>query len=275
LKPDAELDPFIRLVEALEPWLGQIVVIGGWAHRLYRLDPRAQKLAYLPLTTLDCDVAVPTKVDVKKENIRERMLAAGFQEEFVGEDPPPATHYHLGGHGGFYAEFLTPLVGTEHGRGGKRKATREVGGISSQQLRYIDILMISPWKIALGRGNEFPFNPAKQAQIANPATFLAQKILIQGERDRKDRAKDILYIHDTIEAFSGNLAELRQTFATDIRSHLHRNRVRELTSAADVLFENVNDTIREAALMATGRKLTGETIIEMCRAGLKEIFARK
>jgi hypothetical protein len=275
LKPGAELDPFIRLVEALEPWLGQIVVIGGWAHRLYRLDPRAQKLAYLPLTTLDSDVAVPAKVDVKKENIRERMLAAGFQEEFVGEDRPPATHYHLGGHGGFYTEFLTPLVGSEHGRRGKRKATREVGGISSQQLRYIDILMISPWKIALGRDNEFPFNPAKQAQIANPATFLAQKILIQGERDRKDRAKDILYIHDTIEAFSGNLAELRQTFATDIRSHLHRNRVRELTSAADVLFENVNDTIREAAFMATGRKLTGETIIEMCRAGLKEIFARE
>jgi hypothetical protein len=42
---DPELVPFARLIEALDPWLGQIVVIGGWAHRLYRLDPRAQNLA--------------------------------------------------------------------------------------------------------------------------------------------------------------------------------------------------------------------------------------
>jgi hypothetical protein len=33
-------------------------------------------------------------------------------------------------------------------------------------------------------------------------------ILMQDARDRKDRMKDILYIHDTIEIFSGHLAEL-------------------------------------------------------------------
>ncbi len=86
MKADAELEPFARLVEALKPWLDQVVVIGGWAHRLYRLDPRAQKLTYPPLTTLDSDVAVPAKIDAKEENIRERLLAVGFKEEFVGED---------------------------------------------------------------------------------------------------------------------------------------------------------------------------------------------
>jgi hypothetical protein len=90
LKADAELEPFARLIEALEPWLEQVVIIGGWAHRLYRLDPRAQKLTYPPLTTLDSDVAVPAKIDAKGENIRERLLAAGFQEEFVGSRTPQA-----------------------------------------------------------------------------------------------------------------------------------------------------------------------------------------
>lgn len=71
----------------------------------------------------------------------------------------------------------------------------------------------------------------KQLQIANPASFLAQKILIQGERDRKERAKDILYIHDTIEAFSGNLNELRNLFVNHIRSGLHAKRVRKLAKA--------------------------------------------
>ena len=186
MKADAELEPFARLVEALEPWLKQVVVIGGWAHRLYRLDPRAQKLAYPPLTTLDSDVAVPAKIDAKEKNIRERLLAAGFHEEYVGEDRPPATHYHLGAQGGFYAEFLTPLVGSEHGRGGTRKATREVGGISSQQLRYVDILLVSPWKVGSeARTNGYPFASAKQVQVANPVSFVTQKILIQGTRPQR------------------------------------------------------------------------------------------
>jgi len=59
---------------------------------------------------------------------------------------PPATHYHYGKGGGFYAEFLAPLVGSEYDRRGKRKATLEVAGVSSQLLRYIEILLVSPWK---------------------------------------------------------------------------------------------------------------------------------
>ena len=157
---------------------------------------------------------------------------------------------------------------------GGRKATREVGGISSQQLRYMDILLVSPWKVGLGRDIGYPFDALKHVQVANPANFLAQEILIQGERDPKDRAKEILYVHDTIEAISGNLEEMREIFANQIRSHLHPKRVRELTSAADVLFGSVNDMIRESALMATGRKLSAEVMIERCRAGLKRIFVQ-
>lgn len=127
MKQDRELEPFGRLVEALNPWRREVVVIGGWAHRLYRLDTRSQKLTYPPLTTLDSDIAVPAKVAVRVVSIRDRLLAAGFQEEFVGEDRPPATHYHLHAHKGFYVEFLTLLVGSEYTRTGKRKATQEVG----------------------------------------------------------------------------------------------------------------------------------------------------
>jgi hypothetical protein len=50
---DPALETFSKFIVALEPWLGEVVVVGGWAHRLYRLDPRARKLDYLPLTTLE------------------------------------------------------------------------------------------------------------------------------------------------------------------------------------------------------------------------------
>jgi hypothetical protein len=51
-----ELEAFSKFVDALAPWLGEIVLIGGWAHRLYRIHSLARKLDYLPLTTLDGDV---------------------------------------------------------------------------------------------------------------------------------------------------------------------------------------------------------------------------
>jgi hypothetical protein len=107
-----ELDLFARLARALEPWIDQMVIIGGWAHRLYRLHPKAQEPGYAPLMTLDTDVAVPVMLATKPQNLRERLLSNGFTEEFLGDHRPPATHYRLGNEpGGFYAEFLTPLAG--------------------------------------------------------------------------------------------------------------------------------------------------------------------
>src|SRR5258708_33701391 len=136
---DPGLEAFSKFIVALEPWLGEVVLVGGWAHRLYRLDPRARKVDYLPLTTLDGDVAVPTKLKKEESTVRKRLLEAGFEEEFIGEDRPSATHYHYRKGGGFYAEFLAPLEGSEYDRSGRRKATKEVGGVSSQLLRYIEI----------------------------------------------------------------------------------------------------------------------------------------
>jgi hypothetical protein len=44
MTPSSDLPAFARLIMALEPWLDRIVIVGGWAHRLYRLHPHAQTL---------------------------------------------------------------------------------------------------------------------------------------------------------------------------------------------------------------------------------------
>jgi hypothetical protein len=165
---DPELEAFSKFIDALEPWLGEVVLVGGWAHRLYRLDGRARKLDYLPLSTLDGDVAVPPKLKKEESTVRKRLLEAGFEEEFVGEDRPLATHYHYGKGGGFYAEVLAPLEGGEYDRNGRRKATKEVGGVSSQLLRYIEILLISPWKVELGEENGYAWSPKRSLRPAQP-----------------------------------------------------------------------------------------------------------
>lgn len=72
--------------------------------------------------------------------------------------------------------------------------------------------------------------------------------------------------------FSEHLGELREIFTKEIVPKLHARRISELTGAADRLFAKVDDNIREAAHMATGRKLGPEELAESSRAGLKELF---
>jgi hypothetical protein len=261
-------DPFRRLISALAPWLDQIVIVGGWAHQLYRLHPLAQDLSYLPLTTLDTDVAVPAKLRVGEQDIRERLLAHGFTEELLGESRPPATHYLLNGESsGFYAEFLTPLIGGEYDRKHKRKATTESAGITSQALRYIELLLNDPWSIDLESDGL-----AVRVPIANPVAYLAQKVLIHKKRERHDRAKDILYMHDTFEVFGERLPELRELWRNIVATRLSPRARSVVSRAAEVLFGDLSDDIRRAAEISAERALSPEVVREACRYGFSQVF---
>lgn len=268
-----EYEQFARLIASLEPWLASVVIIGGWAHRLYRIHPSAQQVMYVPLMTLDTDVAVPARLQVTGQDVRERLMANGFEEERLGQDKPPATHYRLGdAKTGFYAEFLTPLFGAEHGRDGKPKGTRRIAGVVSQQLRHLEILLYAPWTVGIDRSNGFPFVDPKQVQIANPASFLAHKVLIHNKRTRGKLAKDILYIHDTLEIFGERLEDMSREWDTKLKPRIHPKSVRKIERAATEIFGEVDDEIREAAQMAGFRKLSAEAVRERCNFGLKRIF---
>ena len=76
-------EKFAQLVEALGPYLDRVVIVGGWAHRLFRSHPLAQALPYAPLMTRDTDVALPAGIAAGTENLRERLLSHGFHEAFL------------------------------------------------------------------------------------------------------------------------------------------------------------------------------------------------
>lgn len=268
-----ENEQFARLIVALEPWLPQVVIIGGWAHRLYRLHPSAKQVEYLPLTTLDTDIAVPPRLKVIGKNVRERLIANGFEEERLGDDQPPATHYRLrDAKTGFYAVFLTPLFGPERGRDGKLKATRRIAGVVSQQLRYLEVLLLAPWTVRLSHSHGFPFEDPRDLRIANPASFLAHKVLIHNKRTLSKFAKDVLYIHDTLEIFGGRLEDLNRAWRTEVKLQIHPNAVKTIHRAATDLFGQLNDPIRDAARMTESRKLSAEVVRERCNFGLDQIF---
>jgi hypothetical protein len=273
MNANPEFASFARLVESLTPWLDQVVIIGGWAHRLHRLHPLARPLQYEPLATLDADVALPRRIRVAGDEIYQRLAANGFEAEFLGHHRPPAAHYRLTDPGiHFYAEFLTPLVGGAVGRRGRQNPTQRVGGVSSQNLRYIEVLLAAPWSVSLSATNGFPFANETGVQIANPVSFLAQKILIHRRRNRDERAKDILYMHDTIDTFATRIDDLSAEWVRNIRHELHANSVRAVESAAATLFGAVTDSIRAASRIVQARNLTPEPIRETCNLGFSRIF---
>jgi hypothetical protein len=262
---------FARLIEALRPWLGHLVIVGGWAHRLHRLHALAGAPTHPPVRTRDVDLAVPTHAPLPGD-IGEALRCAGFGPTFLGEGAPPVTHYHLQDDPGFYAEFLAPLQGAEFTRRGKRDVTVERAGITAQKLRHLDVLLVAPWAVQLGHGTDVPVDPPADIRLPNPVSFMVQKVLIHESRRPDKRAQDLLYIHDTLELFGGALEALRAVWRDQVRPSMPDRTARRAETRTRALFENVTDDIRAAARIPEARRLSPETLRGAGEYGLEQIL---
>lgn len=65
---------FGRVVLTLAPYLDEIVFVGGWSQRLFRLHPLAASKAPAPLITLDADLAAPITLSNRGRTLRELLL---------------------------------------------------------------------------------------------------------------------------------------------------------------------------------------------------------
>ncbi|MDB4912383.1 MAG: hypothetical protein JWM95_27 [Gemmatimonadetes bacterium] len=78
-----------------------------------------------------------------------------------------------------------------------------------QKLRHLDLLLMRPWGVMVDVGTGTSRTTSAKVMIANPVSFIAQKLLIQTARKPDKQSQDILYIHDTLELFASNLDSLR------------------------------------------------------------------
>lgn len=267
-----DFDSFGRLLQAIEPWRAHLVLVGGWAHRLHRFHLLASVPDYDPLITRDTDLAF--KADAPLEgDIRSALAAAGFEEELSGDHNPPVTHYALGeDDAGFYAEFLTPLRGSGIKRNGDQDVTVAKAGITAQKLKHLDVLLVEPWLIRIGSAEGVAVPAPIDVQVANPVSFIAQKLLIQKYRSPTKRAQDVLYIHDTIELFGAALGTLHSLWKQSLAAKLGSKRAKLVTDGSDQTFSSVTDVIREAARIQQDRALAPDRIRAVCQLGLKGIF---
>ena len=271
----AKMDDFqalARLANALRPWLGELVIVGGWAHRLYRMLPNVPTLPYQPLRTRDADVAFSASNSLAG-NMGTALKAAGFREELAGENTPPVTWYRLGGDDqGFYAEFLAPLVGSGTKRDGTDDTTLTKAGVTAQKLRHVDLLLTSPWTIHLDADGVVPIETPAVLRIPNPTSFIVQKLLIHAQRPPEKRAQDALYVHDTLDLFGGQLETLQATWRRDVRPTLSSKTAAKIELLARDQYGEVTDVLRAASRIPQDRTLVPERLQARCEYGLLEIL---
>jgi hypothetical protein len=263
---------FTRLLEALRPWLGHVVIIGGWAHRLHRFHPLAHPPTYAPIQTRDADVAFSLSAPLVGD-IANALQEAGFRKDLSGEHMPPITQYRLGDDDqGFFAEFLTPLQGSGYKRNGEPDVTAAKAGVTAQKLRYLELLLVCPWVVRLTKDLGIPLTTPVDVMLANPACFIAQKLLIQKYRRPDKRAQDALYIHDTLDLFGSELPTLKCLWRHDVAPGLHPSERKAIEQARKDHFGVVTDVIRTAALIPQDRVLTPDRMQAACALGLDEVF---
>jgi hypothetical protein len=268
---------FARVVRSLDPYLGDLVFVGGWAHRLFALHELASPIDFQPLMTADTDIATPQRLRPRASSIRQLLQDNGFEEELSGDERPPVSEYRLGEEeGAFYVEFISPQAGGANKRDGSSDATVGIAGITAQKLKYLDVLFVHPWSVRLNASNGFPLGKdGLTVKIPNAPSYLMHKVLVLRERKLDKQSKDILYIHDTLLMFAAAFDRLRVAART-VAKDVHPNWLRTFNERRSMQFAAVDDRIRGAERIAleTGRASppSSEQIRRICQAGLDHIF---
>lgn len=222
--PDAFL---AHVLWTFRPYLDTVVLVGGFAVRLYELHPRAASTAVRVLRTFDADLAVPSGgIPVTGESLGALAEAAGFKLDFRGDHIPPVMKFVPKGTVGrsvgvdqYTVEFLTPMTGAPIGRNKRALVTSDIqAGVTAQRLRYLDLLLERPWCISLaGLPGILEEARTMQVRLPHPGLFIVQKILISEDRNRLDRrSKDMAYVYQVVSLFRRELMAL----AEDVRAQM-------------------------------------------------------
>jgi hypothetical protein len=270
-----ENDLLVQFARAVRPAPAPFVVIGGAAHRLFRVSQLAQPVDFAALRTFDTDVAIAASVRSETFRVDQALTAAGFREEWSGDAHPPVTRYCSPSLSTYYIEFVTARVGDGTTRGGRSRSTEKLAGTVAQKLPHIDLLLHTPWEVELRAVDGYDVGADRLSlRLANAASYLAQKLLVLAQRDERTRAKDLVYVHDALQIFAPALEQLAELWKR-VEPPASK-RARNVTRLARERGEIVDDDVRRAVelLEALDRPTrTGPaSFVAALSAGLQRVF---
>ncbi|MDO8847212.1 MAG: GSU2403 family nucleotidyltransferase fold protein [Coriobacteriia bacterium] len=189
------LDPVLRRgLSAIEPYLDEVVLAGGWVPHIYELLYDATASGRSPRTR-DIDLAVRRTVPLKGRSIDELLTAAEFECRFHSLDTPPVTKYvATTTEGEVEIEFITDAPGAAEG------AVQVQSDLTAQGLHYVGIMLEDPWAVDLGALTGEAADHT--VLVPRPGAFVFHKALaFRDRRDRLKREKDLYYVFFVLDAF--------------------------------------------------------------------------
>lgn len=184
----------LRGLSAIEPYLGDVVVAGGWVPHIYELLYDATTAGRSPRTR-DIDLAVRRSVPVKDKSIDRLLVEAGFACEFHSLDTPPVTKYVAAGDDGeIEIEFITDAPGSA------KAAIHVQPDLTAQELHYVGLLLDNPWPVDFEELTDGEV--CYTVLIPKPGAFVFHKALVFKDRSgRLKREKDLYYVFFVLDAF--------------------------------------------------------------------------
>ena len=138
-------------------------------------------------------------------------------------------------------------------------------GIHAEELRHLDILLHATWEVQLEADGV-----ALRIRVVNPSAYLVQRLLTLEERLPAKRAKDLLYIFDTLAVFSESSSQLgdRAEALVPALSARAREKIRR---AARIHCQTHGTTAGQAGRIAMDQRRlppTAAQIVAACALGL-------
>jgi len=195
-----------RVVSALEPYLGEIVIIGGWVPYLYRQYGGLSTWRGRLSMTQEVDVLVRSEIHPDGRNtIAEILRTAGF---VASTNTSAAAVWANDPASGAKIEFLVPHVGTFR-TVGRIVDVMQQPGVGAVALDRLDLLQRHTRRLripaldAAGSTRLVDVRlPTLGAYVINKAaTFRDRRVMESGAVNPK-RAKDLVYLHDVMGAGS-------------------------------------------------------------------------
>ena len=211
-----EIKFLYRILSIIEPYLQDLILVGGFASLLYSVHEEADNDDNPLLITYDVDLASEGKVTIKGEkSIHESLEEEGFKCELVGKFEEPILKYYPTEKtdSEYYVEFLAPLLGSETKRNGKPDLIQKIQkDLSAQKLRYLDLLLHNTWAVHSSNLSALEDYPDLTIKLPHPCMYIMQKTLTLSKRQPMDRNKDYAYIYQTLTYFRKNLKSLAHEY---------------------------------------------------------------
>jgi hypothetical protein len=236
-----EIKFLYRILSIIEPYIQDLILVGGFASLLYSVHEKAENDDNPLLITYDVDLASEGKVTIKGgKSIHELLEEEDIKCELVGKFEEPIIKYYPTAKtdSEYYVEFLAPLFGSETKKNGKPDLIQNIQkDLSAQKLRYLDLLLYNTWTVHSSNLPTLEDYPDLAIKVPHPCMYIMQKILALSKRQTKDRNKDYAYIYQTLTYFRKDLRSLAHEYDKLISNFIWKKWYCKFVAIAQEIFD--------------------------------------